>query len=129
MTKLAFLSKYKIRGVSMLEILLSFGILTFAVLCILGGMPAAAKHHRSSVKMNQALCLAQSKMDDLLASGSKVQLNTLSDHPSGDSSMVREWWGQEVASNPDLQQINVRVTWIEANGATKHIILKSCLMP
>jgi type II secretory pathway pseudopilin PulG len=115
-------------GVSLLEILISLAIFSFAVLSILGGLPIAAKQHRGSVFANRALYLAQGKMDGLLADDGVIPTVVQSDHPvSGDNSIVREWWAESLTSDPDVQQVNVRVTWVESDGRTRQILLRSGL--
>lgn len=114
-------------GMSLIEILVAYGILAIAVLALLGGLPAAARQQRSSIKMNQALYLAESKMDEILNSESRITATALTDQPMGDDSVVREWWGENVTANPDLQLITVQVTWVESSGRSRQVVLRSYL--
>ena len=114
-------------GMSMLEILVAYGILSIAVLALLGGLPAAARQQNSSIRMNTALYLAEAKMDDILDTGSRLATTVRSDNPLGDDSMVREWWGDSIEANTTLQMITVKVTWLEEGGRTRKIILRSYL--
>lgn len=113
-------------GLSLIEILVAYGILAVAVLGLLGGLPAAARQQRASIKMNQALYLAEAKMDSILTSESKIATTSLTDQPMGDDSMIREWYGTTMIGNTDLQLITVKVSWLE-NGRTRQVVLRSYL--
>lgn len=56
------------RGFSVIEVLLSFTILTVAVLGMLGLMPVASRQQSSSDAQNTALYLCQQQMDQLMTS-------------------------------------------------------------
>lgn len=116
--------KRPLRGMSLLEILIAYGILAIAVLGLLGGLPAAARQQRASIRMNQALYLAESKMDEVLGAGQRISQVVQSDQPLSDDSMVREWWGKIITTNTDLQLITVQVTWLEA-GRSRQVVVRS----
>ncbi|MGI5843809.1 MAG: hypothetical protein ACOX9B_06510 [Candidatus Xenobium sp.] len=100
-------------GLSMIEVIVAFGVLAMALLALLGCMPAAARMQNCSTLSTQALYLAEQKMDFLLKQDQRLATIPESDYPLGDLSFNRQWWGGGVAGHPDLQRIEVLVTWME----------------
>lgn len=116
------------RGMSILEVLVAYGILTIAVLGLLGALPAAARQQRGTSLSGQALYLAQQKMDQLLQQDQRLATAPQSDYPFGDLTLNREWWGSAAPGNPDVQIVHVKVTWIEDHRA-RNVVLRSYVIP
>lgn len=111
----------KRRGVSIVEVLIAFTILTVAILALLGVLPAAGRQSMSSDVENQALFIAQQKMDQILRNGvfiasSVTPTNPLPSHPALQMQLI---YGGEPLSQGfgNMQRITVRVTWLEQGRA------------
>ncbi len=112
----------------MLEVVVAFGVLAAALLALLGCMPAAARLQKCSTLSTQALYLAEQKMDFLLKQGQRLANTPESDHPLGDLSMSRQWRGGPVPGCPDVQRVEVVLTWME-QGRPHQVRLESALVP
>jgi prepilin-type N-terminal cleavage/methylation domain-containing protein len=114
---------------SLIEVLLALAVFSVGVLGLLGIFPIVSEINRGSAMMNQALALAQSKMDELFHAGSYISTQYMSDNPSELGSGYRRWWGEgEPGGNANMQQINVQCVWLE-EGRVKSVILTSIIAP
>lgn len=115
-------------GLSLIEVLVSFGVLAVAILGLLGCMPAAARVQKVSTMSSQALYQAEQKLDELLHQNQRLSGVALVDYPYSDASLRRRWWGESVDGHPNLQLVQVEVTWVE--GVRSHLwVLRSYLAP
>lgn len=116
------------RGVSLVEVLVAYGILVVAVLALLGLVPAAARQHSDSDDATQALYLAEEKMEQLLQLEQRIPTVPQSDYPLGDLSLNRQWWGSAVPQESEVQMVHVLVTWVD-EGRPRRVFLQSYLLP
>ncbi|MBI3927156.1 MAG: prepilin-type N-terminal cleavage/methylation domain-containing protein [Armatimonadetes bacterium] len=105
------------RGLSLIEVLIAFAVLTVAVLALMGLLPAAASQSASTDLQNQALLLAEHKMDEILAGGVFIGSSPLGspDAPLPEvPGLQRTWSGSpDPGGDPNLQLIAVEITWVE----------------
>ncbi len=113
------------RGISIIEILIAYAVLTVAVLALLGCLPLAASQQQNTITDTQAMYFAEQKMDELLLEDVAISEVTKTDYPLGDNSMVRTWWG-EYGNNVSLQTVTVQVTWTGAHSG-RNVTLRSCI--
>ncbi len=115
-------------GLSMIEVVVAFGVLATALLALLGCMPAAARLQKCSTQSTQALYLAEQKMDFLLKQDQRLATTPESDYPLGNLSLNRQWWGGPVPGCPDVQRVEVLVTWLE-RGRPHEVHLQCFVVP
>lgn len=101
------------RGLTIVEVQLSFLLMLVAVLALLGLMPMAARQGSTSSSHSRALFVATRAMEDCL------RRNTTGDEGSqpapevGMSGAVR--WYTTSGTNANTEKIHVEVTWLEQN--------------
>ncbi|MEW6278252.1 MAG: prepilin-type N-terminal cleavage/methylation domain-containing protein [Candidatus Eremiobacterota bacterium] len=122
--------KRKTRGFSILEVLISFTVLTVAILALLGIIPAAARQGSSSSMQSQALYRAQIAMDDALR---RATFNDSGTAAGWDSTSFVRWW-TEPGPNTRTQVMHVEVTWVEGGetwgggvGRSRRVELQSMI--
>ncbi len=108
------------RGFSIIEVLISFMVLTVAILALLGLMPAASKTGSATSKQSQALYIAQSQLDSQLAA------NTFGATDSGPLPQLATGASYRIFTTPNTadatgntQIIHVEVTWLEAGRSRR----------
>jgi len=102
------------RAFSLIEVLIAMAVFSVGVLGLLGVFPTISEINRGSAMMNQALALAQSKIDELADADSFIGTQYMSDNPAELPGGYRRWWGEgEPGGNADMQQLNVQCTWVE----------------
>lgn len=116
------------RGFSIIEVLISFMVLTVAILALLGLMPAASKTGSATGKQSQALYIAQSHMDNLLSQNAFNANGTQAVPALAQGATVR-WWttsNSAVDSTNNTQVLHVEVVWLEA-GRSRRVEAASLL--
>lgn len=111
------------RGLSIVEVLLSFTILAVAILALLGIIPAAGRQGAATNIQNQALFIAQHRMDTILRNGaflpgSVTPTNPLPDRPQ--LQMQITYGGEPMPGGigqGQMQKVTVQVSWVEAGRA------------
>lgn len=112
------------RGFSVIEVLISFTVLTVAMLALLGLMPVAARSQSSSHYQNRALYIAQEIMDQvmgdpakrtatfLVAPGSEFPgfyiTNPLSPPTTANGTVISSWLATQIG--PTLVPVGQTVT-------------------
>lgn len=114
----------KARGFSILEVLISFTVLTVAILGLLGIMPAANKQGATSSTQSQALYLAEIRMDDMLAAGTFNQDQTVQPAFPWDPTSYIHFQTTALAGETRIQQARVEVVWLE-QGRSRRVELTS----
>lgn len=117
-------------GFTLLEILISFLILSIAVFSIIGIFPYLIRFSESSRDITIATSLAQDKLDEIRGNNGFISTEPVSDNPGDLDKCTRSWWGgvPEGSSTNSLQEIRVRVTWTHDNEQ-KSVELKDILGP
>ncbi|GMU56243.1 MAG: hypothetical protein AMXMBFR33_53890 [Candidatus Xenobia bacterium] len=110
------------RGFSIIEVLISFMVLTVAILALLGLMPAASKQGSTTGKQSQALYIAQSHMDNLISQNTFNAAGTIP-LPALATGASARWW---CTAGPDgnTQVLHVEVVWLEF-GRSRRVELAS----
>ncbi len=123
-------AKMDTAGFSVVEVLISFMVFTVAVLALIGLLPVASGQSSSSDLQNQALYLAEQKMDEILQGGAFIASSPEGspDYPLPENpSLQRSWKGEpDPGGDPNLQKITVEVTWLES-GLVRRLRLVSLL--
>ena len=104
-------------GMSVLEVLVAFTVLTVAILALMGLLPAAAKQQTSSDNQNRALNLAKEYMDRLLQDPANI---TDPDIPATAANPFAISWPKTIPNDPNNSGcgvVTVEVTWLESSGA------------
>lgn len=112
-------------GLSLAEILVAFGLLLLGLLALLGMLPLAFRAGASADLQNQALFLAQRRMDSIIEAGQFLPLQPLSETVPGSTEFTVLTWGEDT-NNSNLQTVYVDVAWLEQERA-RHVELK-CLL-
>ncbi|MFP4497056.1 MAG: hypothetical protein ACLFQV_02495 [Vulcanimicrobiota bacterium] len=125
-------------GLSIIEVLVSFGILASGILAIIGVFPQAYNVNNDNWVNTQVTILAQQTMDNILADNSfistiPIEVSPVPEHiprdKSGDPQGFVRYWGEpDPGGNTNIQIIKVQVQWIE-DGRTKNYVLSSAVVP
>lgn len=119
----------KLKGFSLIEVMIAFLVFSIGILAILGIFPTIARINHSTVATNQALLLAQEKIDEIFAARSFISTVPASDNPKALTGGYRRWWGEaDPGGNVNLQQIRVQCVWVE-NGRSRSITLTTLVAP
>lgn len=115
------------KGFSIIEVLISFMVLTVAILALLGLMPAASKTGSATGKQSQALYIAQTHMDQQLSFNAFNSNGTQSVPALAPGATVR-WWTTPNAADAqnNTQRLHVEVVWIEG-GRSRRVETTSLL--
>lgn len=123
------------RGLTLVEVLMSLGILSVGILAVVGVFPGVFKMNRDSWVSTQIMLAAQDKMDQILADNKFIDTDAAVDYPdiiprdsNGDPMGYRKWWGDSYASGDNMQNVRVEVVWIEG-GRTKRYNLIGAVSP
>ena len=115
------------KGMSLIEILLAFGLLAVGVLAVVGLFPQMVKLNSNSWANSQMMLIAQEKMDELLANNNYIGTSYVTDTtgkvPNG---YLR--WRATAATSTGAQPIEVEVSWIE-KSRTKTFMLYGVISP
>lgn len=109
------------KGFSIIEVLISFMVLTVAILALLGLMPAASKSGSAMSKQSQALYIAQSHMDNLLSQNTFNSTGSVPVPALATGAVVR-WWttsNAAVDNTNNTQVLHVEVVWVEAGRSRR----------
>lgn len=110
------------KGFSIIEVLISFMVLTVAILALLGLMPAASKQGSEQSRQSQALYAAQGRMDKLLADNA-FNANGSEALPGLAKNATVQWVTTKGPDN-NTQILTVTVTWLES-GRSRRVELTS----
>ena len=123
------------RGLSLVEILISLGILTLGILAVVGVFPSVFKINRDSWVTTQMMLTTQDKMDQILSDNKFISTDASVDYPDviprdqeGNPMGYRKWWGDSIVSGSDMQAVRVEMVWVEA-GRTKRYYLVGAVSP
>ena len=117
------------RGLSMIEVLVALGILSVAVLGVLGMFPSMARLGANTSDSADKLYAAQDKLDELLDNDVAIGTSYTTDYPFGTNNGYRRWRGiTDTYNNAGIQTIEVEVTWF-AQGRSRSIFLYGQVSP
>ena len=123
------------RGLTLVEVLMSLGILSVGILAVVGVFPGVFKMNRDSWVTTRIMLTAQDKMDQILADNKFIDTDASVDYPDiiprdekGDPMGYRKWWGDSYAAGDNMQNVRVEVVWIEG-GRTKRFNLIGAVSP
>lgn len=117
-------------GLSIIEVLISFTVLAVAILALLGVLPAAGRQGMSTDIQNQALFIAQQRMDEILAAGntippSRPPYNPLPDNPELNMQVLES--GEDLPQGfGAVQKVTIEITWLE-QGRARQVRLVSAV--
>lgn len=115
------------KGMSLVEVLISFTILTFGVLSVLGLFPQILKLNDSVWDSIQISLMAQEKMDELLANNTYLGTSYIYDDTGKVPNGYLRWKG-DVLPSTGPQAIRVEIQWID-QGRTKNYVIHGTLSP
>jgi Tfp pilus assembly protein PilV len=127
---------HKQQGTTLIEILITIIIIVVGVMAIAKFQQKTWHHSKLLAQQNQALALAQSKLEQLRAfevlatesgkfayqdigSGSDTITTTNTDYTIN--------WNVTEATDPDYKTINVTVSWLDNHGSSHNINLTSII--
>ncbi|MHC9543999.1 MAG: prepilin-type N-terminal cleavage/methylation domain-containing protein [Vulcanimicrobiota bacterium] len=124
------LRKVKNKGFSLIEVLIAMLIFTVGVLAIIGLFPTIGRLNKGSELSNQALMLAQARMDQITTNNALISTTaTIANPKELPAGATLRWWGEsDPNGNSAMQQVKVEVTWVE-NGRSRKITLTSIISP
>ncbi len=113
----------KQRGFNLIEVIVATAILLIGVTVTFSIVPNIYRLNQKAWNMSTAAFLAQEVLDDLTEKNSSIatidpdnppQNSTQVDKPTELQNCQRVWWGEnDPYGNPNVQVINVRVSWTE----------------
>lgn len=122
------MKKVYLRGFSLVELILAISVLGLGILVVLGIFPKIIDLNLSKDNTVKTIQLAQDKMDELLAAGTRIT-GTFSDQPAAIPSCRRTWAGQDIPGYPNLQQVTVTVEWPERGKQRNFSITSMMYVP
>ncbi len=119
-----------LKGISLLEVLIAFTVLTVGVLAVMALFPNVMKNNRENYRKIELMNLAQERMDLLLSERGEIagveelSKNTVYNDPEtdeddvlGDNGFVR-WWGEsDPYGDYNIQIITVEVGYESPQGS------------
>ena len=113
----------------MIEVLVALGIMSVAVLGVLGMYPSMARLGTNTSDAADKLYAAQDKLDELLDANVLIGTSYSIDYPFGNTTAYRRWRGiADTYGNAGIQTIEVEVTWL-FQGRSRSIFLYGQVSP
>ena len=116
----------KQKGLTIVEVMLAFGILAIGVFSVIGLFPQIVKLNNDSWVNARMMMIAQEKMDELLANNVYISTSYVNDTTGKIPDGYLRW---KANSGPTgAQPVAVEVSWIE-RGRTKNFTLYGVISP
>jgi len=117
----------KQRGYALFDVLIAISLLTLGFAAIYSLTESAVKQTQEGKNLLEAANIAQSQMDEFMATssldnnlqGPYVPGSTVEGEDGSFHWQVRTWWDE----TPSLLRVEVEVSWLEA-GRTRRLVLR-----
>ncbi len=116
----------KQKGLSIIEVLLAFGVLAIGVFSVIGLFPQIVKLNNDSWVNARMMMIAHEKMDELLANNVYISTSYVNDTTGKIPDGYLRWKAN--AGPTGAQPVSVEVSWIE-KGRTKNFSLYGVISP
>ena len=120
---MGFIKSRRVRGMSMVEILIAYTVLLVAVLALLGSLPMATRQQQDGITTLQAQYYAEQKMDELMHDNVYITAGT--DTVGSEQPMNRVWDVTYLSDDAQIQVVTVTVSWTSNEGGLRNVKLRS----